>query len=141
LKNEQPFLLVNGLVLLNDFLDVKRNGVNTMKKSAIVLMLTIISLSVGCTHPMRKLDRLQLGMSPDEVREQMGKPYAPRSAKVFKDEQTTFIWEYWPPILTFNEQKIHLYFENDRLVQWGVPGDFGTGTGSRVTEYKETKSR
>ena len=113
-----------------------------IRKSLIsILSVLLLGLAAGCTHPMRKLHRLQLGMSPDEVREQMGDPYSVRSGKIFKDEQTTSCWGYWPPLFTFNDQKIHLIFENDRLVQWGVPGDYGTGSASKITEYKETKTK
>ena len=108
---------------------------------SLIALLGLACVVAGCSSPTRKTYRLQLGMNPDEVREEMGKPYSVRSAKKFENEETTMIWEYWPAFFATNPAKIHCAFENGELVQWGLPGDYGTGSEKKVTEYKEQKSR
>ena len=107
---------------------------------SLFALLGLACFVVGCGHPSKKTYRLQLGMNPDEVREEMGRPYTVRSAKKFENEETTMVWEYWPAFFASNTVKVHLYFENGELVQWGLPGDYGTGSASKVSEYKEQKS-
>ena len=107
-----------------------------VKCLALAFLLTLI----GCTHPMRKLHDIQLGMTPDEIEDEMGDPYSVRSAKLFDTEETTMVQEYWPPFLHPNTEKVHIVFENQQVVQWGKPGDYGTGSVSTVKEYKEQKS-
>jgi len=101
--------------------------------------LAVVLTITGCGHPMRKSYALQLGMTPEEVVEDFGKPYAIRSAKVFENEETTMIFEYWPSFFSTNDLVYHLHFENSRLVQWGAAGDYGTGSEDKVTEYKGQK--
>ena len=99
---------------------------------------------VGCTHPMKKTAHLNLGMTAEDVREAMGAPYSVRSAKLLTDEETTMVWEYWPPILAQNTEKVHVYFENGRVVQWGLPGDYKTSASTSkgaLQEYKPEKSK
>ena len=103
------------------------------------LLLPAFFLISGCTHPIKKTSKIQLGMTPDQVREEMGEPYAIVASKVFADESTTMVWEYWPPFFSLNDSKVHIVFENDRVVQWGKPGDYGTGAGGGVREYKPKK--
>ena len=102
---------------------------------SLIAVLGLAFVFAGCSSPSRKTYRLQLGMNPDEVREEMGKPYSVRSAKKFDNEETTMIWEYWPAFFSSNPTKVHCVFENSELVQWGLPGDYNTGSASKVKEY------
>ena len=111
-----------------------------MKRFILGIVGLAMALAItGCGHPMRKSHKLQLGMTPEEVQDGFGKPYAIRSAKVFENEETTMIYEYWPRFFSTNDLIFHLHFENNRLVQWGAAGDYGTCTESKVLEYKEQK--
>ena len=101
--------------------------------------LLVMAGLTGCGHPVKKSHKLFLGMTPEQVQDEFGKPYAIRSAKVFDNEETTMIYEYWPPFFSTNEMILHLHFENSRLVQWGAAGDYNTGSESKVQEYKEQK--
>jgi len=103
------------------------------------MTVTFLLMFIGCTHPMRHLQDIQLGMTPDEVQDEMGDPYAVRSAKLFDTEETTMVWEYWPPFLHPNTEKVHIVFQNQQVVQWGKPGDYNTGSDKTVKEYKEQK--
>ena len=116
-----------------------------MKRLLLVLpVLLILGFSAmattGCRHPAKKLKDIRLGFTPDEVEDEMGSPYAVRAAKLFEDEETTMIWEYRPPFLANNESIIHVIFENDKVVQWGVAGDYQTGSEKTVKEYKPKKA-
>ena len=111
-----------------------------MKKHVILgVLAAALLLPSGCIHPVKKLYRMQLGMTPDQVEEQLGRPYAVVASKVLADETTTMVWEYWPPFFALDDSKVHITFENDRVVQWGKPGDYGTGAGSGIREYKPQK--
>ncbi len=111
-----------------------------MKKYAILgVLAAALLLPSGCIHPVKKLYKLQLGMTPDQVKEQLGTPYAVVASKVFADESTTMVWEYWPPFFALNDSKVHVVFENDRVVQWGKPGDYGTSQSGGLREYKPQK--
>lgn len=105
-----------------------------------VLVLVSVCFASGCSLPARKIKNVRLGMTPDEVRDELGKPYTIRAAKVYQDEQWTEIWEYLPPPIAFYPKSFWVIFENDRVVQWGQPGDFNTGAAS-VKEYSEQKAR
>ena len=95
----------------------------------------------GCISRNAKVSRLALGMGPEEVVETIGKPFAIRAAKVYADTQETAqVWEYLPPMITSTPKTYWLYFENDKLVQWGEPGDFSGSPASAVKEYNPNKS-
>lgn len=110
-----------------------------MKKISAVLIVFVIGILVaGCAAPAKRVKLLKLGMSPDEVREQMGDPYTVRAAKIYENGEWTQIWEYQAPPFAVNPKDFWMYFENGKLVQWGEPGDF-TGDSEVVQEYSEQK--
>ncbi len=109
--------------------------------SYLFLMVIIAACFIGCSTPTKKIKNLTLGMTPEEVLEQMGDPYTIRAAKVFDDGHTTEIWEYQPAFLSFNPKTFWIYFENQKVVQWGEPGDFAGKSGRTVPvdEYRPFK--
>ena len=110
----------------------------------LIMTAAVVSLlfAAGCNTPARKVKKLDLGMTPPEVKELIGDPYTIRAAKVYEDGHTTQIWEYQPMIFTINPKIFWVYFENDKVVQWGEPGDFAGKGGKNVPveEYKAFKS-
>lgn len=120
-----------------------------MVKRTIWLLISLFCLSlfnVGCKSTAADVQNLQLGMTPDEVRDELGDPYTIRAAKVFENEEWTEVWEYLPPIITLYPKTFWVMFENGQLVQWGEPGDFATSQALQssqrvaVKEYKEQKA-
>lgn len=115
-----------------------------MKVALKVFSLTVavavtVALS-GCGTPAPKIKKLRLGMTPDEVEDDVGKPTTVRASKVYEDGQTQQVWEYLSGI-SLRPKDYWVFFENDRVVQWGEPGDF-TGKGGKavpVEEYKAIK--
>lgn len=100
------------------------------------------SLILGCASPAKKASDVRLGMTPEELGDVMGAPTTIRAAKVFEDGQTMMVWEYihnW----SFNPRDVWVFLENDKVVQWGAPGDFFDKVGESpkvaVKEYKATK--
>ena len=87
------------------------------------------------------VSKLKLGMTPDEVLKQIGKPYTIRAAKVYEDNEWTEVWEYLAPALTWNPKNYWVFFENGKVVQWGEPGDFSGQSGASVPvgEYSNQK--
>lgn len=110
--------------------------------NGFLALIAVIAL-VGCSSPSKKIVKIELGMSPDEVEDQMGKPSTIRAAKVFEDGQTTEVWEYLPRFLELNPRTFWVYFENRKVVQWGLPGDFAgkSGLNVPVDEYKAFKKQ
>jgi len=110
-----------------------------LRWAAIILVGLV---AVGCSNTSRKISKLQLGMSPDDVLDKAGEPFTRRAAKVYEDGRTTEIWEYVSRV-ALDPRNYWVYFEDGKVVQWGEPGDF-TQQGGRdvpVKEYKPTKSQ
>ena len=111
-----------------------------MKLLRVVAVLVCALGLAACATPAKKVKNIRLGMSPDQVRTQMGEPYTVRAAKVFADGQTTEIWEY-VTLFSLLPKDYWVCFENGKVVQWGEPGDF-TGkpsTIATVEPYKPTR--
>lgn len=114
-----------------------------MKRGIIYLLVcsVVAASTVGCATPAKKIKKVKLGMTPDDVRKVMGDPYTIRAAKIYEDGEWAEVWEYLPPPLTLNPKTFWIYFENGKVVQWGEPGDFAGKSGPNVpvTEYSEQK--
>lgn len=102
-------------------------------------MVLAFSLS-ACASWNVDVERLQLGMEPEAVREAIGKPFTIRAAKVYEGDEWSEIWEYLPPWFTWTPKTYWVYFENGKVVQWGEPGDFTGSAASAVREYNPSKS-
>ncbi len=114
-----------------------------MKKTVLLLtVLSVCGLLTGCASPAKRIKGIELGMSPKKVREKMGEPYTIRAAKVYENGQWMQTWEYISSPLSFNPKTFWLFFENDKLVQWGQPGDFSGKSGANVpvSEYTDQKA-
>lgn len=113
-------------------------------KKVLFLALGAISvvMLVGCSTPAQRVSNLRLGMTPDEVYEEMGRPYAVRSAKLFADGTFQEVWEYIPSIFSVAlfadryDKTFWMHFDDGRLVQWGEPGDM---TGSSTIDADEAR--
>lgn len=112
-----------------------------MKRLACWMLVGLVLGAIGCSSPSKKVKELRLGMTPEEVRERIGDPYTIRAAKVFDDGRSTEIWEYTPSF-AINPKTYWVYFEDQKVVQWGQPGDFAgkAGLNVPVEEYKPFKS-
>lgn len=118
-------------------------------KKAFALIVLAAALA-GCATPSTKISRIQLGMTPDEVLMTMGQPFAVRAAKTYEDGTTSQVWEYVPPVFSsaaFSDKydkTYWIYFVNDKVVQWGEPGDFSTHDTTKdvtVKDYVKEKLR
>ena len=112
-----------------------------MKHVLALLAVLVMVVNVGCSTPSKKIKDVRLGMTPEEVRDVMGDPSTIRAAKVFLDGQSTEVWEYTTPFFEINPRTFWVYFENKKVVQWGLPGDFAGKSGANVPvdEYKAFK--
>lgn len=113
-----------------------------VRKSILLVLVALFAVPLcGCISRNVKVSRLSLGMGPEEVVETIGRPFAIRASKVYAESgETAQVWEYLPPIITANPKVYWLYFENDKLVQWGEPGDFSGSPAAAVKEYNPNKS-
>lgn len=111
-----------------------------MKYSVAVLLSGLVLVAVGCSTPAKKVKDMQLGMTPGEVENIMGKPNTIRASKVYVDGQISSVWEYHPRFFEFNPKTFWVTFQNDRVVQWGEPGDWAGKSGKSVPvdDYKPT---
>jgi hypothetical protein len=113
-----------------------------------LLVLASVVL-IGCSTPSHNIAKIRLGMTPEEVSEEMGDPYAVRAAKLYRDGNFQEIWEYIPSIFSvalFADRYDKTYwvvFDGGKVVQWGEPGDLSgasTLTGDAlVSEYIDEK--
>ena len=100
----------------------------------------VVASMVGCATPAEKIKNVHLGMTPDEVLDAMDEPTTIRAAKVYEDGQTQQIWEY-KHSFAIEPKDFWIFFENDKVVQWGQPGDFAGKTGQQVPvdEYRAVR--
>ena len=94
-----------------------------MKRAIMCLLVLLALVSAGCSTPARRMRNMRLGMTPDEVRKKVGDPYTVRAAKSREDGTKMLVWEYIARFALYPKD-YWVYFENDRVVQWGEPGDF-----------------
>lgn len=122
-----------------------------MNKWFLFALCALVSLSVsGCSTPSNRVSRVRLGMTPDEVVDEMGRPYAVRASKMYRDGNFMEVWEYIPSVFSvalFADRYDKIYwiiFDGGKVVQWGEPGDLtGAPTviadDAVVTEYIDEK--
>ncbi len=117
-----------------------------MKKAILVAALLLAVFCSGCVSrtPSARISQLQLGMSPDQVTKIMGQPFAIRASKQYENGETMSVWEYIAPIFSSAafadeyDKDYWIVFENNKVVQWGEPGDFsGTDTLSGTVPVKD----
>lgn len=112
-----------------------------MMKLARLFVLSLCALTLAaCGTPAQKVKKIRLGMTPDDVRKQMGEPFTVRAAKVYADGQTTEVWEYLSGF-SLTPKNYWIFFENQKVVQWGEPGDFmgKTPLNASVEPYVPTR--
>lgn len=103
---------------------------------AVVAAVTLTS----CSSTSEKIKKLSLGMTPKQVQDNVGEPTTVRAAKVYEDGKVMEVWEYLPKF-SLTPRSYWVFFENGKVVQWGVPGDFAgkSGTSVPVDEYSPIK--
>lgn len=106
----------------------------------VVVFMAMAASLVACASTAQKTKKLKLGMVPDDVKKEIGEPTVIRAAKVYEDGRKAQVWEY-NPSFSFSPRTYWLFFENDKLVQWGQPGDFAGKSGAfvPVDEYSPLK--
>ncbi len=98
--------------------------------SWFVCVLTLASLMMGCSTPSDHVNKVKLGMTGDDVRKVMGPPFDIRASKTYDTGETAEVWEYIAPVFSLSifsdkyDKTYWIFFENGKVVQWGVPGDF-----------------
>lgn len=106
----------------------------------MLAMGLVVIAAAGCSSPAKKIKDVRLGMTPEEVLDVMDKPTTIRAAKVYEDGQTQQIWEY-RQTFALEPRDFWIFLENDKVVQWGFPGDFAGKSGQKVPvdEYKAVR--
>jgi hypothetical protein len=75
---------------------------------------------IGCATSMsHKLNRLQLGMGPGQVKKILGDDYIIKASKTDTNGSTLQMWQYTD---TKTEEHFSLYFKDNQLAQWGTQG-------------------
>jgi len=98
----------------------------SMRTNTLSVLLPICFLIPGCgamkgieaATNRAKLDKLQIGMTEDEVRAVMGKPY--RTEATHRAKVWLYITEWQPDSYTTADEMTALVFENGKLVAWGA---------------------
>ena len=94
-------------------------------KKVIIILLLLSGLITGCgaakgieaSFNRNQLDNLNVGMTTDQVRRAMGKPY---KSEFWGDKQIWFyITEWQSDGQTTTDEMTPLVFENDILLGWG----------------------
>jgi len=107
-----------------------------MKKVFLLIFLLLFITSCAHTYGRIELDRLKLGMTKQEVRNELGRPFNVIGSMAFP-EGLLEVWEYRRYHLWYDylEEQYWLYFFDDRLEQWGRPGDWEREV-DRIYEFR-----
>jgi len=127
----------------------------------IFAFLFICLAATGCTTSSDQLTQIQLGMSKEQIQEQLGGPRAARGSIKNKYGQVIEVWEYrlamptdetagtivgktFLTIFTLGagamefkgeRRNYWLYFHDGKLVQWGEAGDWRREA-DRIYEFR-----
>ena len=87
------------------------------------------ALLAGCATPAKRMSRVSLGMTKEQVIQNLGNPTVARGAIRNKFNQTVEVWEYRLalPKTVWSQRDMKnywLYFVEDKLVRWGEAGDW-----------------
>lgn len=113
-----------------------------MKRVIVAIGVICVGLAamVGCKTPADHIKNIRLGMTSDEVRDEMGDPYTIRACKVYENGETAEVWEYVAPVFSVAaftdkyDKNYWVFFENGKVVQWGEPGDFSGSSEGKDTQ-------
>ncbi len=86
-------------------------------------------LLAGCATPAKHMTRISLGMTKEQVIQNLGNPTVARGAIRNKFDQTVEVWEYRLalPKTVWSQRDMKdywLYFVENKLVRWGEAGDW-----------------
>lgn len=94
-------------------------------KKCLFLMISCCFM-FGCANTISQLRVLSLGMTKENVVEKMGEPKSTRASSRYSNGVE--VWDYvlrrggFPPK---GRQRYWLFFQNNKLVQWGEENDWG----------------
>lgn len=91
-----------------------------MKKHLIYcgLLAVVLSVASGCsTSTAQKLNRLNLGMSPAQVRNVLGNNYVAAASMTDANGSRLQLWEYTDKK---TQEVYRVYFKDDELARWGT---------------------
>ncbi len=111
-----------------------------MFKKMVILLTVLILLTIGCAgcpgysawcrssgYPIEQLRlyNIEIGMAKGKVIENLGEPYNVIGSKTF-ESGIVEVWEYrrYEPGSWVLKETYWVYFLNDKLAQWGRPGDW-----------------
>ena len=112
-----------------------------------ISFLLLVILLVGCATRAKRMTRISLGMSKEQVVQKLDDPTVARGAIRNKFDQSVEVWEYRlalpndqvgadvaitvftfgfgsPRLLSRDMKDYWLYFVEDKLVRWGEAGDW-----------------
>ena len=96
----------------------------------IVILLVVVILISGCVTPASRTNRLSLGMTKSEVIAAMGNPISTKA----KAEEGEWL-EYWLDVGGWESQRYWVILKDNKVVQYGNAGDFGTVLPEDRREY------
>lgn len=87
-----------------------------LRGSTLILLLW---LAAGCSTPIHKrLNRLELGMTPAQTKKILGDDYIVKASRTDASGATLQLWEFRDKK---TEEAYSIYFKDGLLAQWGTP--------------------
>lgn len=122
---------------------VEMKGSRMQSKFFSILFISCLLLVIflaGCATPAKRMARISLGMSKEQVCQKLGDSTVARGAIRNKFDQTVEVWEYRLalPKTVWSQRDIKnywLYFVEDKLVRWGEAGDWDREA-SQIYEFQ-----
>lgn len=92
-----------------------------MKPNRLVLMLLAALLLIGCAASAKKMNRLQLGMTEEQVVDTIGKPNSTSS------RENVLLMKYQLRTSGFWSTAYYVRLQDGKVDAFGQVGDFGLG--------------
>jgi hypothetical protein len=84
-----------------------------VKSLCLILLMLLVT---GCASMGNRLNRMELCMTKQDVRQLLGNGFSARAAKVDAGGNVLDLWEYTDQN---TKQSYRIYFLNDKVSQWG----------------------
>ena len=103
----------------------------------LVISILLFGILAGCWYDYPRsqyrpinMSMIAVGMSEDEVRMALGEPADVIGARYYKGDHVVKVLQYMEAEFSYTgdhdrlKKNYYLYFLDDKLVQWGRPGDW-----------------
>ena len=107
-------------------------------KTKLAFLLFVVMFCISCAVGIKKMNRLSLGMTKEEVKSAVGNNFIIRGGVVNKFSQSVEVWEYdvRKRRSITDAERYWLYMVDGKLVQWGKAGSNWANEAVRLNDVQ-----